>query len=293
MEKWNVDNMSRQIFATDTRYNKGNFPKIFRSFQERVNTIGKGSIVNYYESFLDENQETSFTRITEEIQNIYKFGRMTAWLFTQALYECCELPIKPETMFTDNPSNQSVWNGMMYFHSMEHKTVGKPPKFAGYKPTSSDRKEVLKFEKELMAEANDKIVNKKFLSYFTLETHLCQFKKLHVGHDYPGQNVGDATKRYLKFKSLWPEVNFGAFSDAVNNIMFENIRWNLESNELMFLFQKTGQLVNMNNMFPDLPDMYLETGIKKEWFSDIRNHEKDVKFCIDEYVKLNNNTFLF
>lgn len=262
LDRWNRETMPRQRFATDTRYNKGHIVKMVKSLQEWVSNNG-GTLEKAFDSFvIIGDQEKSFHAIYNEISlKFHKFGRMTAWLFCQCLYESAKLPIKPDTMFTSDPSNVSVWNGMMYYHGVENKTVGKPPKFAGHKPTDKDKEQALLWEQSLMEDAQKQITSKEYLSFFTLETHLCQFKKLNVGHDYPGQNAGDAVTRYLVFKKNWPEVDFTAFEKAEETVM-KSCLWKRESKEMMTLFQKTGQLIHIED--PELPDMYLELELDRD-----------------------------
>ena len=274
LDKWNRATMPDQRFATDTRYNKGHVVKMWRSFIEWVDREGQGDIEEAFDKFIVEDPTESFHNITEQIRSWHKFGRMTSWLAAQCLYEGAKLPIAPDTMYTDDPGNVSVWNGTCYFWSIEHMTVGDQPKFAGYKPTKSDRTNFLLYEKELMAEARERIDDQEFLSYFTLETHLCQFKKLNVGYDYPGQNVGDAVNRFYELSELWPDVDFGAFADAVeSSAMFEKIRWHRECKSLFPLFQATGQPINMDNLYPDLPDMGKELGLRPELLLEGRDGE--------------------
>ena len=285
LDRWNRETMPRQRFATDTRYNKGHIVRMWGSFLDWVNTHGQGDIEKAFEKFLVEDQTVSFNQMTEQVRSWHKFGRMTAWLTTQCLYECCELPIAPDTMYTDDPSSASVWNGMCYLIGREDMTVGDAPKFAAYKPAAQDRAAFKAYEKDLMAQAQEAVTDKKFLSYFTLETHLCQFKKLNVGFDYPGQNVGDAVLKYAGCKELWPEVSFKAFEEAVEGPkMFPNIRWCYESRAMMSLFKATGQPVNMNNLYADLPDMYKELDLDPGTLLS-GNNEGLVKSKIDSYLR--------
>lgn len=284
LDRWNRETMPRQRFATDTRYNKGHVVKMWGSFLDWVEKNGQGDIEKAFDKFLVEDETVSFNQVTAQVRSWHKFGRMTSWLTTQALYECCDLPIRPDTMYTDDPSNVSVWNGMCYFIGREDMTVGDVPKFAGYKPTVQDRAEFKAYEKDLMAQAQDRVTEKKFLSYFTLETHLCQFKKLNVGFDYPGQNVGDAVLKYAGCKTLWPEVSFRAFEEAVDGPkMFPTIRWHKESRAMMSLFKETGQPINMDNLYPDLPDMYKELDLDPTLLLD-SSSEGTIARKIDQYL---------
>lgn len=266
LDRWNRGTMARQKFATDTRYNKGHIVKMVQSFQEFVNRRGQGSIKRAFYDCLVDDETQSYHNVNEEIQKLYKFGRMTGWLFSQALAETCDLPIRPDTMFINDPANVSVWNGLHFLNNAENKTVGEH--YANHKPTPQDRAQAAKWEQELMAKARDRISDK-YLSYFTLETHLCQCKKLFVGRDYPGQNTGDAVNRYIDFKEKWPEINFQGFADTVDQKIYPAIRWNRESKALMKLFEATGSPINLHEQYPeDMPNMYEILDIKREWLFD-------------------------
>lgn len=282
LDKWNRETMPRQKFATDTRYNKGHIVRIVQSFQEFVNTHGQGSIKKAFEKFLVEDETQSYHNVNAEIQKLYKFGRMTGWLFSQCLAETCNLPIRPDTLFVNDPGNTSVWNGLMFFNGQDHRTVGEH--YANYKPTASDRGDATKWERELMAMAKDRI-DDKYLTYFTLETHLCQCKKLFVGRDYPGQNTGDAVNRYLDFQEKWPEINFDGFADIVDAKIYPEIRWMRESKSLMKLFEATGSPINMHVRYPEMPNMYEVLGIKPEWLRTDEVDEQLIKSKIEQYGK--------
>lgn len=281
LDEWNRATMDRQKFATDTRYSKGHIVRMVESFQEFVNRRGQGSIVKAFESCLVEDETQSYHNVNEEIQKLYKFGRMTGWLFSQCLAETCGLPIRPDTLFINDPGNTSVWNGLMFFYGQESKTVGE--QYANYKPSNEDRLQAAIWEKELMARAKDRLEDP-YLSFFTLETHLCQCKKLFVGRDYPGQNTGDAVERFQWFKERWPEVNFQGFEDAVNQKIFPAIRWKNESKAMMKMFEKIGSPINMHDKYPDdFPNMYHVLGIPETWTLYDPAQEKIIADRIGKY----------
>jgi hypothetical protein len=281
LDKWNRETMPRQKFATDTRYNKGHIVRMVQSFQEFVNRRGQGNIVKAFESCLVDDQTKSYHNLNEEIQKLYKFGRMTGWLFSQCLAEVADLPIRPDTLFINDPANTSVWNGLMFYYGQDTKTVGE--QYANYKPTPQDRELAAKWERELMARAKDRISDP-YLSYFTLETHLCQCKKLFVGRDYPGQNTGDAVERYEWFKAHWPEVNFQGFADTVDAKVASTIRWKGESKALMKLFERVGSPINLHERYPeDMPNMYQLLGIPEGWKEYDEDREKIIASKIAGY----------
>jgi hypothetical protein len=283
LDEWNRETMPRQKFATDTRYNKGHIVKMVQSLQEFVERRGKGNIKAAFEDCLVDDETQSYHNVNEEIQKLHKFGRMTGWLFSQALAETCDLPIRPDTMFINDPANTSVWNGLHFLNNAEQYTVGEH--YANHKPTPQDRDRAAIWERELMAKARDRISDP-YLSYFTLETHLCQCKKLFVGRDYPGQNTGDAVNRYLDFKAKWPEINFDGFRDTVNDKIYPTIQWKRESKALMKLFEATGSPINMHGQYKDMPDMYEVLGIHEDWLFDPEGkYEPIIKEKIERYGK--------
>ena len=146
VDEWVRETFKHHRFNTDARYNKGHNIKMWRSFQDWVDLRGQGSVEAAFDSCLGDTEVESFHNTTRELRSLHKYGRMTAWLCSQCLWEGAKFPIEPDTMFTDDPSNQSVWNGMCYFRGEVDKTVGKPPKYSGYKPTAADRQMFKNFE---------------------------------------------------------------------------------------------------------------------------------------------------
>lgn len=282
LDRWNRETMPRQKFATDTRYNKGHIVKMVQSFREFVNRRGKGSIKAAFEDCLVDDETQSYHNVNEEIQKLHKFGRMTGWLFSQCLAETCGLPIRPDTFFINDPANTSVWNGLMFLNNSEHLTVGE--QYANHRPTAVDRSSAATWERELMAKARDRISDQ-YLSYFTLETHLCQCKKLFVGRDYPGQNTGDAVNRYFDFKAKWPEISFQGFADTVNKQIYPEIAWKRESKSLMKLFEATGSPINLHGQFEDMPNMYKVLKIDPEWLMRDDVPEDLIMARIQDYGK--------
>jgi len=266
VNKWVGETIKGHRFNTDARYNKGHNKVMWRSFLDWVDKNGQGDIEKAFNSCLRDTEEESFENITKELRTLHKYGRMTTWLCTQCLWETADFPITPNTMYTDDPSNRSVWNGMCFYRGLEHMTVGdNSAKYAGYKPTVEDRKSFKEYEKKLMAEAHEKVEDKTYLSYFTLETHLCQFKKILTGGDYPGQGVGQVVEWYHQLKPQWPNVDFTAFEERNNSSdMYDSIRWIYRSAPFMGLLKETGQCIFLDELYPDMPDMMKELQISKE-----------------------------
>jgi len=264
LDRWNRETFARQIFDTDTRYNKGHIVAMVSSLRGWVESRGKGSLLSTLGSYIDESPEASFRRVYEEANGFHKFGRMMSWLFAQALYEVAKLPLAPDTMYVNHPANRSVWNGMCYLYGREKDlTVGDSPPYAGAVPTADDRRFIEGKESELMAEARTRVSNQEFLSFYTLESMVCQFKKLHIGAEFPGANVGGALRPCLRLKKAWPEVDFRDFDDTMNGPKVgDSIRWIRDTKPLNKIFSSTGQFLHLDSKYEDLPDMCAELGFE-------------------------------
>lgn len=288
LDKWNRETMPLQKFGTDARYNKGHIVKIVQSIQSFVDDNG-GSIEKAFDSLLEDDSVTSFHNVSNQIREFYKYGRMCTWLATQALYEVANLPIEPDTMFSADSGNHTIWNGMMNYYGVLGKNVGKN---SDYKPTANDKEWILSKEPEIYAETLDHLEHgHEFFSYFTLETHICQFKRIYTGSEYPGHSTGDAILRWKQLRENWKGiVNYDAMENAIesNPALIRDLELCKPFDGLL---QRTGQLINMHEMYDDVPNMYDELGINRESLRDMTpDVKKTVTKKIDDYEKQGNGS---
>ncbi len=282
--KWNGETFSRQRYARDTKYNKGRFPQQVRSVLSVVEPYG--SLKAFFERLVDDDEEASFERVFNEIQRFDKFGRMTAWITAQNLFEVCNLPVRPPTVLATEPSNWSVRTGLAYLLGREDLIDENPLSAEGARFLSEE-------ERNLYSEAKERISphNRAIFSNFLLESHLCQFKKLLTGGDYGGHSSGDHVSRASWLRDRWPEVNFSGFFDRAVLHHHPSIRLARESPALRELCSRTGQVINMHQEYPDLPDMYAELSLNPEL---LRNPENDpaVRGKIDLYEDATGGNFV-
>jgi hypothetical protein len=269
MQKWNVANLEKQLYAKDTKYNKGRIADQVKSMQEIIGPYG--SIKKWIENQLVDDENQSFVNMYNETSRLHKFGRMTSWLFTQALFETANIPVRPDTMLCTDPSSWSVRSGLCYLYNRDDIIEAKT------KTTLSkdDMAFVATKEKDLFSEAYDYISkeNKPIFSNFLLESQLCQYKKLMLGGDYAGHSSGDHYSRGCKLRERWKgEVNFDAFFEDAIMKHHELVRGKRENKPLRYLCQKTGQMINMHKDYDYMPNMYLEIGIDPEWLFDETNN---------------------
>jgi hypothetical protein len=283
LEKWNVENMVRQRYARDTKYNKGRIVTQVKSLQQIIGS--SDSIEKFFDNYMSDNEEESFKNVFKVCNTFYKYGSMTSWLTCQVLFETAGLQIRPLDCNISDPSNWSSRSGLMYVYNKDDKIEAIQ---SGVKFNEDEIKEIQKFEKELSCLAIDVIDEDKrsIFSNYLLESHLCQYKKLMLGGDYAGHSSGDHFSRATWLSERWPEVNFDPFFKVAVNNQCPIVRRKRESRELRFVASKTGQMINMHDDFSELPNMYLEMDINPDWFFEHGKYEQIVKDKIDKYAKL-------
>jgi hypothetical protein len=271
LEDWNNKNYTRQFYNKDTRYNKGKILEQVASIKEIVKKEDCKDLTSFFTKFLLDNEEKSFFNIFNKVVTFRKFGRMTSWLCCQALREVAGVQIDAPTLFSDDTSNGSVRAGIAeLFNKDENQLSGS---------------EFLALEKEAMDLCRENLPKEQneMFTYFLLETHLCQFKKLLRGGDYPGHNSGDHLTRTLKFREHWPELDYSPFFEKAFSKQNKEITGLRESRLLRYLCNETGQVINLHDDNPEFPNMYLELGIDKGILKNPDENKDIIKKSIENY----------
>lgn len=283
LQAWNVQNMGRQKYARDCKYNKGRIADQVRSIREVVGP--SKSLKKFFESRVQESEnDTFFTIYNEAKDSFYKFGRMTSWLLCQTLTETANLPAKPDTMLAADPSSWSVRSGLMYVYNRDDLIEAKDKSL---KLSRADIEWVNHKEAELFDRAKSYLGAKHepMFSHYLLESHLCQYKKLMLGGDYAGHSSGDHVSRATWLSERWPEVSFDAFFKEAIQGHHKLVRGKFESKALRNLCAMTGQMINMHEDFSDMPNVYKEMGIDPAWLDDESTYQKQILTCISSYAE--------
>jgi hypothetical protein len=256
---WNAENWGRTSYGTDVRYNKGHFAEQAisikrwlggKTFAEKINPIVESA-----------DQDANFFRLYEEICKIERYGRMTAWLTSQALWDITKIPINARTILIDDPANWSPYNGVMILYGLEHLMAGKHNKVnPGYKPSLQDRKTASSLLEETWQELEKRYPEWE-IDGFRLETCLCQYKKLFTGVEYIGHASGDACQSYVHVASKFPEVNLSDLRAALETqhpTMAKQPRIKM----LNTVFKRYGVLLNAH-ILTGVQDEYEMLGIRR------------------------------
>jgi hypothetical protein len=262
LSKWNDDNGERCTYGTDTRYNKYKFylqAKSIkddwlkgRSFKEAICKVVKK----------EQTPEQNFWKLLRRVQSVHKYGRMTAWLALQAMSDLLPINLQIKDIFIADPredgSMKSIWNGLSFYRGRDDLFIDKE------KPhivTNSDVIAGRSILIEMKSKAETRVSNK--ICSFKHESILCQYKRLWLregSREYPGHASGDATSRYKYYRKYWPEIDWSLMREAYRS-QPGMIAGLTSSKELDSAFSRYGVLMNLEEMFPDMPNSWRTVGI--------------------------------
>lgn len=275
LKKWNADNWKRTTYGTDARYNKGHFYDQVKSIMDWK---GKYSLHGKIKSLISDNDpRENFESLFEGICEVHKYGRMTAWITCQCLYDTLSLNIDFDNVFIRSPASdsgmQSIWNGYCVMKGYGHMLLGKYAE-TNYKVTETDlevvSKDIMRYRDKAQEYAGHSV------DVFKWESIWCQFKRLfnkEKTREYPGHSSGDAASRYTYYREFWPEVNWYKFRKALLS-QPGIIRGQTYRNDYNYIFGETGLLLNIHEMYQDMPNAYQKLeldpneNIVKELFTD-------------------------
>lgn len=265
LKEWHGNNWKRTSYGTDARYNKGHFHAQVASLKKWV---GDQSLLAKVRSLVfSDDSSANFKSLFNAIRDgIYKYGRMTSWITCQCLYDVMDLNIDFDNVLIESPNSdssmQSIWNGWCYLEGRYSQLLGK--QYAGasvYKVTDADLKEatssIMTYREQAQEYASVSV------DVFKWESIWCQFKRLfnpNASKEYPGHSSGDAVSRYMYYREFWPEVDLEPFRRALlsQESIVKGQTYKIGYNRV---FGDTGLLLNMHEMFSDMPNAYSVLGL--------------------------------
>lgn len=170
LEKWNSENYKRLRYQTDTKWNKGHLPAMFKSYRENVMKFGSQQA--FFDNYCDGTPEENFDKLYNKIVNdFFKFGRYMTWFYLQILKQCAGVNINPKTLLLSDPGSESHRNGFLYAVGKDDWTERKISK-EEYEKLEQIASNILRATKQRYPDHADKI------DYFAMETCLCAWKKV-------------------------------------------------------------------------------------------------------------------
>jgi hypothetical protein len=176
LERWHKQHWRELRYETDRRYCKGHLVDMFVSYKA---AIGQRTQEEWFAELLtSEDPVVNFHNVWKEVMKFDRFGRYSAYYYTETLHRCMGMPILADTMFL--PDALSSRNGLCY-------AVGK------------DQYVDAKMTKDILRELNTDLdelyhlVKATFphitVDYWLLESALCAYKGLYRRRRYIGYYI--------------------------------------------------------------------------------------------------------
>ncbi len=247
MSNWNNANYKRLRYQTDTKWNKGNLPTMFASYQK---FIGDRTQREALESYYGSNEKENFDTLWRVIKNsLYKFGRYSTWFYLQHLKHTAGILVTPTSLMLDDyDGSRSHRNGLLCALG-RHDDMDRKLTAAEYANLESQAHEILCETEARFPELSNQI------DYFTMETCLCSFKKIFREHH--GRYLGyylDRQAEEIKQAEQdgWYGIDWNVLWQARN----ETIDLRLDNDrgidkDRFSSFLNTGKLENLEWMFDD------------------------------------------
>ena len=247
MENWNGENYKRLRYQTDTKWNKGHLPVMFASYQQ---FIGQGSQRNKLESLYGSSETETFDNLWTAIKGeLHKFGRYSTWFYLQHLVHTCGVPAEPTSLMLDDHSgSKSHRNGLLL-------ALGRDDWY----DRKLDGREVEWLEgqaREIIQEVRRRFPHlAKDADFFTMETCLCSYKKIHRKHHgrYLGYYLDRAADEIKKVEDDgWYGIDWDVLWQARNETL--DLRLDTKQGiikEKYDYFVNTGNIDRLDWMFDD------------------------------------------
>ena len=202
LEKWNNENYSRLRYQTDTKWNKGHLPAMFKSYKEWV---GERSQREAFAEHITDDPVETFYNLWEVVNGWHKFGRYSSWFYLQSLKQCAGINLDVDSLWLHDVSgSRSHRNGLCY-------AVNKP-ELVDQKLSETDLDFLNKEAAEILAEVKNRFPDVAHKAdYFAMETCLCSYKKLYRKRDgrYLGYYLDRQAEEIQKCeKDNWIGINW-------------------------------------------------------------------------------------
>ena len=245
--KWNDENYKRLRYQTDTKWNKGNLPAMFASYQK---FIGERTQRECLESYYVGDKKKNFDSLWNTLKgNLHKFGRYSTWFYLQHLKHTADVDVEPTSlMLNDHDGSRSHRNGL-------HFALGQDSDY-DRKLTAAEYANLESVGNDIIQEMKDRFPElSKQIDFFTMETCLCSFKKIFRERHgrYLGYYLDRQAEEIMQVeKDGWYGIDWDVLWQSRNetiDIRLDNKRG--IDKERFPSFLNTGSLENLEWMFSD------------------------------------------
>lgn len=178
LERWHKEHWRQLRYETDRRYCKGHLVEMFQSYQEAVLKESTSQEEFFAKLLTSDDPVVNFHNVWKAVTKFDRFGRYSAYYYTEALHRCMGMPILADTMFLSDA--QSSRNGLCYAMSKDHYVDAKMTKDI-LKELNTDLDELLLLTKETFPHIT--------VDMWLLESALCAYKGLYRRRRYIGYYI--------------------------------------------------------------------------------------------------------
>ena len=234
---WQDKNYANIKYQTDTKWNKGHLHEMFISYKK---LISKNQRI-FFKGIMTKDPIKNYHVLYDYIvKNFHKFGRYIAWFYLQTLRSNCNLLIEPDSLLFLDKGSESHRNGMFY-------AVGKD-EFVDkkYSDLTENDFQYLEDRAKVILEKVKKVYPN--VSYFTMETVLCSFKKIFREHHirWKGYYLARQLDDIQKFEKLnWKGIDWDLLYQARKEILHPDLlNMNMKYMKKNELFYNGGLITN-------------------------------------------------
>ena len=225
-----AQNKSRLLFSADCKYRKMVFAQFLESVGEAVKPYG--TLGNYIKDCYgsDDALHLNYRVLQDRMMNdLYHWGRMGHWCFSEALHRFTDAPIMAPTM-EFGPTGKSHTSGWAF-------CIGRDDLVA-----KMDADELLTSEEVALLERTAAEYLEKYClrhclqgkinslaQFFTLETACCNYKRQFKGSRYGGCYIDEQHTEITQMRHDWPEFTWlwdkymeGRQAVIPHSMLFEN-----------------------------------------------------------------------
>lgn len=255
--EWNTENYKRLRYQTDTKWNKGHLPAMFESYQR---FIGNNTQREKLNSLCGNTPENSFDNLWNEMKsNLYKFGRYSTWFYLQHLKNTANVNLEPTNlMLNDYSGSRSHRNGLLLALGLDNQVDKKLTQIES-NSLETEAKYILEETKSRFPYLNPNI------SFFTLETALCSFKKLFRTHHgrYLSYYLDRQCEEIQQVENdNWNGIDWNVLWDSRNESLIPELNHKSGINKSLFSsFLNTGNIKYLHMMFPDNTEIKSEINL--------------------------------
>ena len=253
-------NYERVIYGNDCKWNRGKtsegVQKLTVTIRAIQNSVGSDGLYQYLQLLLQENEAKANKELLDRfLFSIPYYGWMCSWLAAQMLYDFFDFDIDHWKL--PFPDNWSSYNSVCYIYDKLDYMTSKDRK-----PTPEMVEEIHEDFLHLMGYMNEHIPF--YVDAYNVESVLCEYRKTAFGpkiKEFNFWNTAEQNILFLESREKWlDEIYEGSITFLPMLIGQMTKRGYCKGagydKRYFRIVSETGMLQNIDQTYPELPDVY-------------------------------------